>query len=624
MSYFSDLGLAEPILRALEAKGYNDPTPIQRDAIPALLQGRDLLGIAQTGTGKTAAFSLPSLHRLAADLKHRQPASCRMLVLSPTRELAAQIAENMRGYAKFLNLSVQCVFGGIPVGKQARALVQGCDVLVATPGRLLDLIEQRALTLRNVEIFVLDEADQMMDLGFIVPLKRVANMLPKERQSLFFSATMPKAIADLGKQFINNPVRVEVAPQATTAERVDQFVTHINQAEKQALLSIKLRDGLALSEGQGAIDRALVFTRTKHGADRVVRHLNTAGVNAAAIHGNKSQAQRTAALLAFRKGTTPVLVATDIAARGIDVSGVSHVFNFEMPNVPEQYVHRIGRTARAGADGVAVSFVAPDEKPYLRDIERLTGVQLMPMPLPDDFKNEAARLPLPSRKPAEAEQDARREARDAKGRGGAGARGAGRSSGGGRNGQGRNGNRTPGGQGLDGRGRDAHHRDTYSRGPGGDRPAAPRGPVYNPLAAYENEGGETRAAPRDDRRPAQGGDRRPAQGGDRRPAPAGDRRPNREGARHDGPRREGQSYQGQRADGQRHAPRGDAPRGDRSEHARTGAPRDNRGPRPEGKRPEGARPHGDRPAGNRPNGDRSGGGERSQRRFGEVAPRRGF
>ena len=237
MSYFSDLGLAEPILRALETKGYSDPTPIQRQAIPALLEGRDLLGIAQTGTGKTAAFALPSLHRLAADLKGNQPAACRMLVLSPTRELAAQIAENMRGYAKYLNLSVQCVFGGLPVGKQARALVPGCDVLVATPGRLLDLIEQRALTLRHVEIFVLDEADQMMDLGFIVPLKRVAKMLPENRQSLFFSATMPKAIADLGKQFINNPVRVEVAPQATTAERVEQFVTHVNQAEKQALLT---------------------------------------------------------------------------------------------------------------------------------------------------------------------------------------------------------------------------------------------------------------------------------------------------------------------------------------------------------------------------------------------------
>jgi ATP-dependent RNA helicase RhlE len=512
MSYFSDLGLAEPLLRALETKGYADPTPIQKQAIPALLQGRDLLGIAQTGTGKTAAFSLPSLHRLAANPKPRQNAGCRMLVLSPTRELAAQIAENMRGYAKYLSLNVQCVFGGIPVGKQARALVGGTDVLVATPGRLLDLIEQRALTLRHVEIFVLDEADQMMDLGFIVPLKRVANMLPKERQSLFFSATMPKAIAELGKQFITNPVRAEVTPQATTAERVDQFVTHINQAEKQALLSISLRDGLA----DGKVERALVFTRTKHGADRVVRHLNTAGVNAAAIHGNKSQAQRTAALLAFRKGSTPVLVATDIAARGIDVTGVSHVFNFEMPNVAEQYVHRIGRTARAGADGTAISFVAPDEKPYLRDIERLTGVQLMPLPLPEDFQKEAARLPLPSRKPAEMIQDARRDERDARGRSGAGR--GGQNHGGSRG----NNNRSNGGQARDGRSRDAHLRL--------DRAAPARGPVFNPLHA---ETGERPARPQL-ARDANAAPRREWQGGDR---PA---QPRRDGDRSAQPRREGE------------------------------------------------------------------------------------
>ena len=554
MSYFSDLGLAEPLIRALETKGYSDPTPIQVQAIPALLAGRDLLGIAQTGTGKTAAFSLPSLHRLAANPKARQNASCRMLVMSPTRELAAQIAENMRGYAKYLNLSVQCVFGGLPVTRQARALVGGTDILVATPGRLLDLIEQRALPLRNVEIFVLDEADQMMDLGFIVPLKRVAAMLPKERQSLFFSATMPKAIAELGKQFINNPVRVEVSPQATTAERVDQFVTFLNQSEKQSLLSIKLRTGLAETEGQNKIERALVFTRTKHGADRVVRHLNVAGVNAAAIHGNKSQGQRTAALLAFRKGTTPVLVATDIAARGIDVTGVSHVFNFELPNVAEQYVHRIGRTARAGADGVAVSFCAPDEKAYLRDIERLTGIKLMTLGLPDDFQKEAARLPLPSRKPAEAEQDARREERDARGRSGGGRGGA---KGGDRGGFGRdssrNNNRSNGGQARDGRSRDQHLRIDRAAAP------APRGPVHNPLAREEREAGVARSAPQasngasnGDRRPNRAhdpraqdsrgqdqrrsdGERRPARAdGERRPArPEGERRP----FRSDGERR---------------------------------------------------------------------------------------
>jgi ATP-dependent RNA helicase RhlE len=542
MTYFTDLGLAEPLVRALETKGYSDPTPIQRQAIPALLEGRDLLGIAQTGTGKTAAFSLPSLHRLAANPKARSNASCRMLVLSPTRELAAQIAENMRGYAKYLNLSVQCVFGGIPVGKQARALVPGCDILVATPGRLLDLIDQRALTLRNVEIFVLDEADQMMDLGFIVPLKRVANMLPKERQSLFFSATMPKAIAELGKQFISNPVRVEVTPQATTAERVDQFITFVNQSEKQALLSLRLRAGLA----DGSIERALVFTRTKHGADRVVRHLTTAGVNAAAIHGNKSQAQRTAALLAFRKGTTPVLVATDIAARGIDVTGVSHVFNFELPNVPEQYVHRIGRTARAGADGVAQSFCAPDEKAYLKDIERLTDVKLMPMPLPEDFQKEAARLPLPSRKPAEAEQDARRDERDARGRGGPGGRGGQRNGG-------RNNNRSPGGQSRDGQSRDQHHRNEHVRKEWA--PREQRGPVFNPLAAEEREARQFGVMPKAGANTAE---RRPAPAGDRRPAPTGDRRPVRQGERRDGP-------QGER----RGPPQGDRrPGGDRRDGGR--------------------------------------------------------
>ena len=429
MSYFSSLGLAEPILRALEAKGYTDPTPIQSQAIPALLAGRDLLGIAQTGTGKTAAFALPSLHRLAATAKPRQPASCRMLVLSPTRELAAQIADNMRGYAKNLQMNVQCIFGGVPVGKQSRALVPGCDVLVATPGRLLDLIDQRALTLRNVEIFVLDEADQMMDLGFIHPLKRVANMLPKDRQSLFFSATMPKAIADLGKQFINNPVRVEVAPQATTAERVEQYVTFIDQREKQALLTLRLK---AIAE-DGTLDRALVFSRTKHGADRIARHLGVAGVVASAIHGNKSQGQRTATLNGFRSGAIRVLVATDIAARGIDVTGISHVFNFEMPNVAEQYVHRIGRTARAGADGIAWSFVAADEKPYLKDIEKLTGIKLMPLPLPADFQAQASKLPLPAKS---AESDDRGGRRDM-GRGGR--------SGGGRGGERSGGERSGGG-----------------------------------------------------------------------------------------------------------------------------------------------------------------------------------
>jgi ATP-dependent RNA helicase RhlE len=399
MSFFAELGLAEPILRALEAKGYSDPTPIQRQAIPALLEGRDLLGIAQTGTGKTAAFALPSLHRLAANPIERKPASCRMLILSPTRELAAQIADNIEGYAKYLKISVACVFGGVPISKQARRLVPGIDILVATPGRLLDLIDNRALTLGRTEIFVLDEADQMMDLGFIKPLTRIAGLLPRQRQSLFFSATMPDAIAQLGKRFITDPVKVEVAPQATTAARVDQYVTHVDQKEKQALLTLTLKKGLE----SGELESCLVFTRTKHGADKVVRSLVAAGVEAAAIHGNKSQAQRTRALDGFRAGRVPVLVATDIAARGIDVPGVSAVFNFELPNVAEQYVHRIGRTARAGKGGLAISYVAGDERPFLRDIVKLTGVTPGAIPLPKDFIEQAAKLPKPSAKQLGAE-----------------------------------------------------------------------------------------------------------------------------------------------------------------------------------------------------------------------------
>ncbi|MBK9004839.1 MAG: DEAD/DEAH box helicase [Sphingomonadales bacterium] len=387
MSYFDDLGLAQPILKALAQSGYDSPTPIQTQAIPPLLEGRDLCGIAQTGTGKTAAFALPSLHHFATNIKPRVPYGCRMLVLSPTRELAAQIAEKFRDYGKYLGLTVQCVFGGMPIFTQKKKLQPGTDILVATPGRLLDLIDQRALSLKDVEIFVLDEADQMMDLGFIHALKRIDLLLPKKRQSLFFSATMPKAIAELGNRFLNNPVRVAVTPAATTAERVEQYVTFVDQREKQALLNHRLKDE--------SIDRALVFTRTKHGADRVVRHLAGAGIKAAAIHGNKSQGQRTAAMQGFRHGHLKVLVATDIAARGIDVPGVSHVFNYELPNVPDQYVHRIGRTARAGADGIAVSFVSDDERGYLKDIEKLTKVRLMQVGLPEGFRQLVAEMPKP-------------------------------------------------------------------------------------------------------------------------------------------------------------------------------------------------------------------------------------
>ena len=378
---FSDLGLADPLVRALEAKGYAEPTPIQRDAIPLVLQGRDLLGIAQTGTGKTAAFVLPSIQNLVAANKRVLPTHCRMLVLAPTRELASQIADNARGYGKFSKLSVATVFGGTSINKNRQDLSRGVDILVATPGRLIDLIEQGFLTLAMVEILVLDEADQMLDLGFIHALKRIVKMLPRKRHTLFFSATMPSSIRELADQYLVDPATVSVVPAATTAERVDQTVTLVNQAEKQALLTLVLRDP--------AVERALVFTRTKHGADRVVKLLAGNGIAANAIHGNKSQPQRERALTAFKSGEVPVLVATDIAARGIDVSGVSHVVNFELPNVPEQYVHRIGRTARAGASGIAIAFCADDERTFLRDIERVTRQKIPQAALPADFLKQA-------------------------------------------------------------------------------------------------------------------------------------------------------------------------------------------------------------------------------------------
>ena len=368
MTKFSDLGLAEPIQRALAAKNYDTPTPIQVQAIPPLLEGRDLCGIAQTGTGKTAAFALPSLDYLAEEEVDRRPKSCRMLILSPTRELASQIADNMRGYAKFLHMRIDTVFGGVPVNKQKRKLTGGVDVLVATPGRLLDLIDQRALILDEVEIFVLDEADQMLDLGFIHDLKRIERLLPKRRQSLFFSATMPKNIANLADKFLHQPVKVSVAPQATTAERVEQFVTFVEQKEKQALLTMTLRDK--------DIERALIFSRTKHGADRIVRFLAGAKIGAAAIHGNKSQNARTRAINGFRSGDLRVLVATDIASRGIDIDGVSHVFNYDLPNISESYVHRIGRTGRAGREGIAIAFCEESEVEYLYDIEKLTQLEI--------------------------------------------------------------------------------------------------------------------------------------------------------------------------------------------------------------------------------------------------------
>ena len=365
---FSELGLAAPIARALADENYTTPTPIQAQAIPPVIAGRDLVGIAQTGTGKTAAFALPILNHLANNRGKLERKSARILVLSPTRELSGQIVESFRTYGRHLRLSTTLAIGGVPIGKQVRALANGVDILVATPGRLLDLVNSNAFRLDRIEIFVLDEADRMLDMGFIGDIRKIAAKLPAKRQTLFFSATMPNEIEHLVAQFLKEPVRVAVTPIAKTADKVEQRVIFIEKNGKTGLLVEVLK--------AEPIDRALVFTRTKHGADKVVKSLENAGVPAQAIHGNKSQNQRERALAMFRSGKVRTLVATDIAARGIDVDGVSHVLNFDLPNVPESYVHRIGRTARAGAEGIAISFVANDERAFLRDIERLTKITI--------------------------------------------------------------------------------------------------------------------------------------------------------------------------------------------------------------------------------------------------------
>jgi len=364
LTSFNDFGLAEPILRALAEEKYETPTPIQSQTVPIACQARDVVGIAQTGTGKTAAFALPILNYLFNKRQRPERKSVRVLVLSPTRELSGQIADSFRAYGRHIRpLAVELAIGGVPINRQVRGLARGVEVLVATPGRLLDLVHQRAVNLNQIEVLVLDEADRMLDMGFIHDIKKIVAMLPKERQTLFFSATMPQEITRLADQMLRNPARVAVTPQATTVERIAQRVIHTEKASKQALLAELLK-----SE---PVERVLVFTRTKHGADKVVRGLQKAGFAAEAIHGNKSQNQRERVLADFRSGKLRTLIATDIAARGIDVDGVSHVFNYDLPNIPESYVHRIGRTARAGAEGVAISFCDHEEAAYLRDIEKM-------------------------------------------------------------------------------------------------------------------------------------------------------------------------------------------------------------------------------------------------------------
>jgi superfamily II DNA/RNA helicase len=368
LTSFHDFGLAEPITRALTEEKYVTPTPIQTQTVPLVLARRDVIGIAQTGTGKTAAFALPILHHLFTDRRRSERKACRVLVLSPTRELSGQILESFRAYGRHVGITSTLAIGGVPMGKQVRALMNGVDVLVATPGRLLDLVRSNALRLGDVELLVLDEADRMLDMGFIHDIRKIVAKLPARRQTLFFSATMPSAIAELAGQMLRDPAKVAVTPVASTVERVEQRIIHVDRAAKPAVLA-----GVLKGE---SVDRALVFTRTKHGADKVVRGLVNAGIAAEAIHGNKSQGQRDRVLNAFRNGQVRTLVATDIAARGIDVDGISHVVNFDLPNVPETYVHRIGRTARAGAEGVAISLCAADEGAFLRDIEKLIRMSI--------------------------------------------------------------------------------------------------------------------------------------------------------------------------------------------------------------------------------------------------------
>ncbi|MFN3607627.1 MAG: DEAD/DEAH box helicase [Hyphomonas sp.] len=378
MTDFQSLGLTGRILTALTKAGYTAPTPIQEQAIPLVIAGRDIVGLAQTGTGKTLAFAAPILDRLSRNATPAPVRGTRVLVLAPTRELAGQIATSFGTYGAGLNLRVVMVCGGAKIGGQIRQLERGAHILVATPGRLIDLMEQRAVSLDKVETLILDEADQMLDLGFIHALRAIAKNVPSKRQTLFFSATMPKAVESLAATFLRNPAEVSVAPPATTAGRIEQRVCFVEQPEKASLLIEKIRDPELRS--------AIVFTRTKHGADGVVKRLAKADIDSVAIHGNKSQSQREKALEAFKAGRVPILVATDIAARGIHVDALTHVINYDLPDVPEQFVHRIGRTARAGNSGVAISFCSRDERPTLRAIEKLTGLKLAPngVSLPDE------------------------------------------------------------------------------------------------------------------------------------------------------------------------------------------------------------------------------------------------
>jgi len=548
---FADLGLSETLLRALSAAKYTTPTPIQERTIPALLQGRDVLGIAQTGTGKTAAFALPILQHLSSTTVRAQPKSPRALVLAPTRELAVQIARSFETYGYGLGLRLCTVVGGLGYGRQIETLQRGVDILVATPGRLLDLIERGNVKLGQVTFFVLDEADRMFDMGFVRDVRRITQLVAKDRQTLLFSATMPNDIAKLANEILKNPEKVEIAPQGRTIDKIDQRVYFVNSSTKRALLSHLLSDA--------SLERVIVFTRTKRGANRVAEALEDQGVRSEAIHGNKSQNARQKALDNFSRGKARVLVATDLASRGIDVTGVTHVINFELPADAESYVHRIGRTARAGASGVALSFCDGSERGQLRSIEKLTSQRIAVVPTPSNEDMPAA----PPMRPR-----AEREARDAgeddqrNGRFRPGGHGA-RNGGGGR----------PGGGGRRSFGDRPSHDRTGHDQTRGDRPPAP--------ASTEFRGGDFRDRPQGDR-------------------PQGDRP---QGDRPQGDRPYGDRPRNDRPHGDR--PHGDRPQGDRPRPY--GGPGNNppHGDRPRGEhRPAGDRPHGDRPQAARPQGER--------------------
>ncbi|MFQ3322075.1 MAG: ATP-dependent RNA helicase RhlE [Candidatus Thalassarchaeaceae archaeon] len=387
MSNFESLGLSKKLLRAISDEGYDTPTPVQAQCIPLLLDGKDVLGVAQTGTGKTAAFALPVLQKiLEKNISHKR--QIRALILSPTRELAAQIDERFSVYSKYIDMRHKVIFGGVSQKPQVQSLRKGIDVLVATPGRLLDLMQQGHIHLNNVEFFILDEADRMLDMGFIRDIKKILKILPRKRQNLLFSATMPTSIANLANSFLNDAQMVDLSPKEITVERIEQSILFVRKEDKRKLIVNMIKEN--------NVKKGIVFTRTKHGANRLVKQLDKAGIEALAIHGNKSQGARTKALEKFKLGNVPLLVATDIASRGIDVEGVTHVFNFDLPNEPESYVHRIGRTARAGKSGVAFAFCDDSESGYLVGIQNLIGKKI---PVIDDhsFHFENA-IPKPGQK----------------------------------------------------------------------------------------------------------------------------------------------------------------------------------------------------------------------------------